>query len=406
MKKVFSMLLALCLVLALFVACSTAIGRGEPSALASEPEDENLIYIGVSQPLTGSNASGGNQELLGILYANYVAPSVDIGGTTYEIRLLAADNSSSADAAAENARGFANAGVTAALGGYGSSESLAAAEVYDELKIPCINTSSTNPGVNSGDVSFRICYADGFQSGAVSNYAMGKGLEKAAVLTVTGDVYSESLSSAFTEQFMLQGGEVFSLGTSIDDANYDFLATRIKALDADFVFMPIESPEHTVSFIKQLRQNGLSLPIMGGGSYDFDTLISGSSNYGRDVFFVSGFDEGASDSPITAEFIAKYKSWLNYDKARYEQNGDTDAVSPLTALGYDAYMVLIEAVKKAETLEFQDLANSISMTDHEGVTGTIRFDVNGDLSERLAYIKTINVYKRCFDVLQISSVGR
>ncbi|NLV85647.1 MAG: ABC transporter substrate-binding protein [Clostridiales bacterium] len=406
MKKVFSMFLALCLALALFVACSTAIGRGEPSVPATEQDDENLIYIGVSQPLTGNNATGGNQELLGILYANYVAPSVNIDGIEYEIRLITSDNASSAATASENAKEFAERGVLACLGGYGASESLGAAAVYEELNIPCINTSSTNPEISRGDMGFKISYSDSFQSGAISNFAIGRGFKKAAVLTGVGDAYSESLSGAFTEQFMLQGGEVFSFNTDIDGANYDFLATRIKAVGADFLFMPFESPETNAEFIKQLRQHGLSLPVMGGGSYDFVSLISGSSIYARDVFFVSAFDGNTSKNPITAEFVAKYKSWLNYDKSRLEQNGNTDAVSPFSALGYDAYMVLVEAIKKAETLESRELALSISMTDYEGVTGAIRFDENGDLSDRLAYIKTINTSKKSFEVLQISSIGR
>ncbi len=406
MKKVFSMFLALCFVLALFVACSTAIGRGEPSASAAVQEDENLIYIGVSQPLTGKNAAGGNQELLGILYANHVTDSVTIDGIEYEIRLITSDNGSSAEIASENAGDFADRGVLACLGGYGASESIAAAAVYDELKIPCINISSTNSEVCSGDLSFKISYSDSFQSGAISNFALGKGFKKAAVLTAVGDVYSESLSAAFTEQFTLQGGEVISLKADLDEANYDFLAKRIKTLEADFVFMPFESPEANALFIKQLRQHGLSLPIMGGSSYDFASIMSGSSIYGKNIYFASGFNGEAPAKPLTAEFIAKYKSWLNNDKSRIEQNGSTDAVSPLSALGYDAYMILVEAIKKAETLEPLELALSISETNYEGVTGTIRFDENGDLSERFAYIKTIDVSKKSFEVLQTSSIGR
>ena len=51
-----------------------------------------MVRIGVYEPQTGDNGAGGKQEILGMQYANYVQPTVDIGGTTYDVQLEIVDN--------------------------------------------------------------------------------------------------------------------------------------------------------------------------------------------------------------------------------------------------------------------------------------------------------------------------
>ena len=49
---------------------------------------ENVVKIGVFEPMSGDNGAGGKQEVLGMQYANAVAPEVEIGGETYKVELV------------------------------------------------------------------------------------------------------------------------------------------------------------------------------------------------------------------------------------------------------------------------------------------------------------------------------
>ena len=62
-------------------------------------EDLPVLKIGVFEPASGDSGAGGKQETLGVQYANYVAPTVEVGGTTYKVELVIADNGSSPDKA-------------------------------------------------------------------------------------------------------------------------------------------------------------------------------------------------------------------------------------------------------------------------------------------------------------------
>ena len=93
MKKFLLVFLAFCLVTAMFVFFGSLGDRDKISAFGENIKNENVIYIGVYEPLTDDYAQGGMSEALGIRYANVVCPTVDINGVTYDIELVEADNS-------------------------------------------------------------------------------------------------------------------------------------------------------------------------------------------------------------------------------------------------------------------------------------------------------------------------
>ena len=113
MKKILALLLALCMVFALAACGEPAVPRARPrptTALVSEaPADDGasgdkVIKIGVFEPQSGDNGAGGKQEILGMQYANSLTPTVDIGGETYTVELIYADNQSSNDKAVSAAQ--------------------------------------------------------------------------------------------------------------------------------------------------------------------------------------------------------------------------------------------------------------------------------------------------------------
>ena len=157
MKKILALLLALCMVFAL-AAC------GEPAPAASDapeggdaqvsdaPEGgdttgDKVIKIGVFEPQSGDNGAGGKQEILGMQYANSLTPTVEVGGETYTVELVYADNQSSNDKAVSAAQTLIAEGCSVVLGSYGSGVSIAAATTFGDAGVPAIGVTCTNPQV-------------------------------------------------------------------------------------------------------------------------------------------------------------------------------------------------------------------------------------------------------------------
>jgi amino acid/amide ABC transporter substrate-binding protein, HAAT family (TC 3.A.1.4.-) len=155
---------------------------------------DNVIKIGVFEPSTGDNGAGGKQEILGIEYANSLAPTVTIGGEEYTVELVIEDNQSLTDKAISAAQSLVSKDVAVVLGSYGSGVSMAGGDVFAEAGVPAIGISCTNPNVTLlCDYYWRICFLDPFQGTVMANFAKELGASKAYVLTMLGEDYGVGL---------------------------------------------------------------------------------------------------------------------------------------------------------------------------------------------------------------------
>ena len=171
MKKILALVLALVMALGL-VACGDKGGEQQEGGTPNTTGEEKVVKIGVFEPLTGDNGAGGKQEVLGMQYANYVQPTVDINGETYKVQLEVVDNRTAAENGPSAAAELVNKGVSIVLGSYGSGVSIAAADTFAEAQIPAIGVSCTNASVTDGhDWYFRICFLDPFQGSVMAQFA-------------------------------------------------------------------------------------------------------------------------------------------------------------------------------------------------------------------------------------------
>ena len=98
---------------AALAGCSSSGGSASGSSAGGK-----TIKIGVFEPASGDNGAGGKQEVLGVEYANSLAPTVEIGGETYNVELVEVDNQSSTDKAVTAAQELVSKKVSIVLGSY------------------------------------------------------------------------------------------------------------------------------------------------------------------------------------------------------------------------------------------------------------------------------------------------
>ena len=367
-KKVVSLMLCTALTAALAAGCgdsgsaddNAASGNGAASGNeASTEEGEaadgaasggSVIKVGVFEPQTGENGGGGLQEVYGIRYANQERPTVTVGGTEYTIELVEADNKSDKTEAVTAAQTLVSADVVGVLGSYGSGVSIAAGEIFKEAQIPAIGCSCTNPQVTEGnDYYFRVCFLDPFQGTVMANFAKEEGAKTAAVITQLGEVVAE-------EQFQT------------NQTDFKASLTNIKNANPDVIFAP-SSIATAPLIIKQARELGITCPIMAGDTWENATII-------ENVFDEDGVDEAG------AAFITGFKEYLT-------SNGQSDIIPAVSALGYDAYNTLIDAIEAADSVDPAAICTALATIETTGVTGAISFDANGDANKDMAFIKTV-----------------
>lgn len=363
MKKVLLLALSAMLVIGSLAGCA-----GGTKDTGSGGEND-VIKIGVFEPMTGANAAGGEMTVEGIELAHEKVGEV-LGK---KVELVVVDNKSDKVEAANAASKLIEQDkVVAIIGSYGSSLSMAAGDIVKNAQVPAVGCSPTNPLVTlNNDYYFRVCFIDPFQGTVMANYAFNDlGAKTAAVIQDVQNDYSVGLSRYFVEAFTKLTGDANSIvtTTSYNAGDQDFTAqlTSVKALNPDVIFAPGNYGESAL-LIKQARDLGITAPILGGDTWESPEFLSIGGAAVEGAVYSTHFTAESPVTPVSETFLADYKAKYNMD------------ANAFAALGYDAYMVIIDAITRANSADPVAIRDAIAATDgFVGATGNITLDTNGD----------------------------
>lgn len=395
MKKIFAFVLALAMTLAL-VACG-----GGDTGTTDQSSGEKVVKIGVFEPQTGDNGAGGKQEILGMQYANYVQPTVSIGGEEYQVKLEIVDNRTTAENGPSAAAELVNRGVSVVLGSYGSGVSMAGGAVFSEAGIPAIGVTCTNPQVTSDcDVYYRICFLDPFQGTVLANYAYKElGVTTAYTLAMLGSDYDQGLVYYFTEAFKALGGTVVAEDFPEGSANFVSYINNAKSAGAGVIFAPV-STNYAQLIIEAAAAQGYTGDLLGSDTWDNNMVVESSKGKDVSVKITTFYQEGGNP-----EFDAGIKEWMNANPDALTNNGGNDMVSAVTAMGYDAYFTALQAIEKAGSTDPKAILEALPSVSYEGVSGLIEFDEIGDAKRDVAYIKAANTESGEWEFVKIQGVN-
>ena len=322
---------------------------------------EGEIVVGEYGSLTGGQATFGTSTHNGIMLA---MDEVNAGGGANgrKVRVITEDDQSKAEEAANTVTKLINQNnVIAVLGEVASSSSLAAAPICQHAKIPMITPSSTNERVTEvGDYIFRMCFIDPYQGEAMANYLSRQlGMKKAAVLIDVKSDYSTGLAANFERVFVANGGRIVGKQSYAQgDSDFRSQLTTLKGAGPEVIFVPGYYNDIGQIAI-QARDLGMTQPLAGGDGWESPKLIEIGGKALEGSFYSNHYHVD-DPSPAVREFVQKYQE-------RFGAKPDS-----LAALGYDAAMVLIDAIKRAGTTDGPKLREAIAATkNYTGVTGNI-----------------------------------
>lgn len=381
-RKLFVVSVILLLTMSLVLSgCGSKPAETEKKAGDAEQKasDEDVIRIGVYEPMTGASAAGGQMTVEGIELAKEMYPEV-LGK---EIKLFIVDNKTDkTESANAVARLIEKDKVCVIIGSYGSSNSMAGGQVAKEKKVPAIGCSPTNPLVTlDNDYYFRVCFIDPFQGKVMAKYAFNTlKAKKAAIIMDMANDYSVGLSNFFREAFIELTGDkdaiVAETKYKTNDQDFSAQLTAIKDLKPDVIFAPGNYGESAL-LIKQARDLGITAPFLGGDTYEAPEFIDIG---GKEVEGVSFSTHYTAEAPVTEVS----KEFLDAFEKKYGQ-----PPSAFAALGFDAYLVAREAIEKAGSADPQAIRDEIAkIQNFEGATGIISLDENGD-ANKSAVIKQV-----------------
>lgn len=333
-------------------------------------DEIDVIRLGLAGPMKEPAGKGMYQGAL--LAVEEINARGGVRGRPIE--LVVRDDEMNRGLAIEIAREFRDqTNVVAVVGHLNSGASIAASHIYNEpgKGLVAISPGATSPEMSqTGEWTFRVCPSDVQQAAALAEWAYHDLGRRRALIVYLNDAYGRGVRDAFTPVFERLGGKVLSADPYLpdlieNDRTLDpYLERGIRnSMDALVI---VGMGDEVLGILRAARRLGFRGTVMGT---DGLMGIEAAGAVAEGVVVSAGF---LVDRPTDAarDFVERYQARFGEPP----RDGSAHA--------YDTVMLLAHAIEQVGTdrKAVRDYVASIGngAPAFEGVTGTIRFDGNGD----------------------------
>ena len=369
------MLLALC-------GCTTYNSFKQTYITKPDPEKQAVptITIGVIEPQTGRYREKGTAELKGIELANSIYNSVD----GYRVELVKVDTQSSVSATNTAIQALLEMKPVAIIGAAGDASSLAISDYVDEAKVPAITPSATNPLITqSSQYYFRACMTDSQMGEGLAEYACRKlGADSIAVITIKNDTSTSALLDGFYDKIKEIRGKrdrTVTVRTEIQPNEDEMKAAlkQIRSSGAEACFVSMGSAEMDTFFTLAEKMKMTDVTFLGTRNWGDPEFVSMMGRH-KGIKVVFPYESVITKSDDTSDTATEEAQRFQIEYAnRY---GVDDVPTDNAALGYDSYLLVINAIHNSKSLKGSDIRAGLrGLKDLKCATGVFSFDNTGNV---------------------------
>jgi branched-chain amino acid transport system substrate-binding protein len=334
---------------------------------------QTVVRIGHVAPMTGGIAHLGkdNENGAKLAIADLNKAGVTIGGQKIKFELLSEDDAADPKQGTAAAQKLVDAKVVGVIGHLNSGTTIPASTLYNKAGIPQISPSATNPRytLQGYKTAFRVVANDGQLGGTLGRYAVNELKGKAIAIVDDRTAYGQGVADEFAKGVQAAGGKIVTRQYTTDKAtDFSAILTTIRGRKPDVVFFggmdAVGGP-----MLRQMKQLGIDAKFMGGDGICTSELpkLAGDAVGSSKVFCAEAGGVVGKFEKKMADFRTRFKS---------ETGEEVKLYAPYV---YDATMVMVEAMKKANSTDPKAYLPELAKIKYEGVTGPIAFDKNGDI---------------------------
>lgn len=371
---------ALSILLVLLSSCATFESFKSTFIDPATDDVEQTITIGVFEPQSGRNSEKGRAELKGIELANSIYGSVD----GYKVVLSKVDTQSSVSATETAVNGLVKMQPVAIIGAAGEATSLAASEIVEEAKIPAITPSATNPLITQGNnYYFRASLTESQMGQGLAEYAIKELKAKSVgIVSLKNDSNTAAMLDGFEKKVKdLKGkknkiigyqGEISPTEEEMKEAIY-----QLRLCVAKVCLVPLGTEDMDRFFTMVEEKDMTDVVFLGTRAWGDEAFIKMMEKH-PDVKVVFPYESVLSATENTSDAITEEAQRFQIEYAgRY---GSEDIPTYNAALGYDSYLLIINAIHNAKSLEGPEIRKALmELKDLKCSTGSFTFDSSGNV---------------------------
>ncbi|CAM3511258.1 branched-chain amino acid ABC transporter substrate-binding protein [Paracidovorax anthurii] len=345
---------------------------------------EQVVKIGHVGPVSGPQAHYGKDNENGARMAveELNAQGVTIAGKKIKFELQAEDDAADPKQGTAAAQKLCDAKVAGVVGHLNSGTTIPASKVYNDCGIPHVTGAATNPNLTKPGykTTFRIIANDNALGAGLAAYAADTLKLKSVAIIDDRTAYGQGVADVFKKTAATKGIKVVDEQFTTDKAT-DFMAilTAIKSKNPDAIFYGGMDPQ-AGPMLRQMEQLGMANVKYFGGDGICTAEVAKLAAGAKTLANVVCAEGGASLAKMPGGTAWKAK----YD-AKYPNQ--FQVYSPYT---YDATMLLVDAMKRANSWDPKVYIPELQKSNYKGVTANIAFEPNGELKNPAI---TLYVYK-------------
>ena len=349
---------------------------------------QTIVRIGHVAPMTGGIAHLGkdNENGAKLAIADLNKAGLTIGGQKVRFELLSEDDAADPKQGTAAAQKLVDAKVAGVIGHLNSGTTIPASTLYNRAGIPQISPSATNPRytLQGFNTAFRVVANDGQLGGTLGRFAVNELKGKSIAIIDDRTASGQGVADEFAKGVQAAGGKVVTRQYTTDKAtDFSAILTTIRGRKPDVVFFggmdAVGGP-----MLRQMKQLGVDAKFMGGDGICTSELpkLAGDAVGNAKVFCAEAGGVVGKFEKKMADFRTRFKS---------ETGEEVKLYAPYV---YDATLVMVEAMKKANSTDPKAYLPELAKIKYEGVTGPIAFDKNGDILNGTLTLYTFNGPKR------------
>lgn len=351
---------------------------------------QDVVKIGVAGPLSGEIAHLGKAMENGVALAieDLNARGVTIGGRKAVFVMQSEDDAADPKQGTAVAQKLVDAGVKAVIGHANSGTTVPASRIYNAAGVVQISPSATTPAYTRQKFAgaFRVVANDNMLGRSLGRYAVNElGARRIAVID-DRSAYGQGVADEFIKSAEAGVPGLKIIGrefTTAKASDFSAILTRIRARKPDLVFFGgMDATAGGV--VRQMKALGMALPFMGGDGICTEALPTLAGGNVRDgaVYCAEAGGIDAAHEKAVADFVARFHARFHSDIQTYAPHA------------YDATMTVAAAMRQAGSTDPVKFLPVLRQIQYPGLTGTIRFDANGDIRDGALTVSTYRAGKK------------
>lgn len=353
-------------------ALCAAFGTTVLAITATSASADEIVKIGHAAPLTGANAHLGKDTENGARLAveEINKKGLVIGGQKITLQLDAQDDASDPRQGTQVAQKLVDDKVVAVVGHMNSGTSIPASKIYSDANILQISPSATNPTYTQQGfkTTYRVVATDAQQGPALADYATNTLKAKSVAIVDDATAYGQGLANEFEKRAKSDGLTVLSHDATTDKAvDFRAILTKVKGEHPD-VIMYGGMDATGGPFAKQARQLAIPSKVLAGDGLCAESLSELAGDAADNVV--------CSIAGMPLEKMANGPAFQKRYEARFGQKVQLNA-----PFAYDAVYIVVDAMKRANSIDPAKILAAMPGTDYTGVLGETQFDSHGDLKQ-------------------------